>query len=1093
MKSALLLGLLFLLQLPCYSQAVSGTINGLVTDPSGAAVSGVKVTVTNTGTNVAVDASTNESGYYSVPQLIPGTYLVRIEAHGFKVFEKTGIALDIDSVIRVDAALEVGSLTQSVLVTSEAAVLQTEKADLGGVIRGSVLTEIPTISRNVSQLVEILPGALRSNSPAFIGENPGSDTNGFVNGKGSGDNYHQLDGIDNQETIQGVAMVNPNIDSLQEIKITTNSYDAEFGQVAGAVFEASTKSGTNAFHGTLFEYDQNNVFFARDPFTQSTSSVAPWHWNEFGGSLGGPIKRDKIFFFADYQGLRSEQGSTIQLALPTAAMKQGDFSAVKNQYVIYDPSTGDANGNGRVPFPNNIIPSNRLDPIGVKLAALLPDPNTPDPSYTHDFTKSGSFTSNTNAFDGRVDYNFSPNTRVFARYSYLGSLYDAPPIFGNVAGGPGFGPQAEVGGTRTQNLSLNLTKIITPNLIAEVRAGFSRFRSNLAQTDVGSQTANTIGIPGINMNTALTDGLPQISWNGPIAGGGSSYLGNPYANFYELEQSIEYVTNWSFVRSSHTLKWGADLRPHAKLQRIDKSLRGSFTFSNLATASATATGTSGLGFASLLLGIAQSYSRGYYSQLPIEFQDRDGLYFQDEWRVRPNLTLTLGLRWDYYSPTYSQGVGREVNFDFATAQMVFANSGSWNKYAGVQPDYHDFAPRFGFAYTLKPKTVFRIGYGRSYAINTGGANFGTYCCQWPIGSQQSLTASTLYTGVFPLSQGPPSGSTTNGYTIPSSGSLTPANNQTVYGRPFNDKTTVQDAWNATLQQQFSSSITGELSYVGSILRHGFLDDNVNAPYPGPGSLMSREPYAVLYGFVNEGIHIRADSGRSNFNSMQARLNKRFTRGFQLIGSFTWQKTIADNYIDPYNRELYRGPTSTPDWWLTLTHIWELPFGPGHHLGENSTGVVKALIAGWQFSGVTQLQDGNFLTPSMNANTLNTNYAQLPNLVGSVGVSNPSSQLWFNPAAFTVPSAYMFGTAGTGIFHGPGLWNEDLSLNKVFSFHSPLNESTRLIFRFEAFNAFNHPNLANPTLTVDAPVSQAGHIFDVSQNMRRLQLGLHLYF
>ena len=379
-----------------YSQAVSGTINGFVKDPSGAIVVGAKVTATNTATEVATTAIANDVGFYSIPQLIPGGYTVRISANGFKQLDRTEIVLNVDSVVRVDAALAIGSANETVTVTSDAAVLKTDKADLGGVISERTLNRLPILSRNVSLLIEILPGALRSTSPAFIGENPGSDTNGFVNGKGSGNNYHQLDGIENQETIQGVAMVNPNVDSLQEIKITTNSYDAEFGQVAGAVFQASTKSGSNAFHGSLFEYVQNNAFFARDPFTQSTTKIAPWHWNQFGGSFGGPIKKDRIFFFADYQGLQSVQGSTLQLALPSPAMKQGDFSAVANQYVIYDPTTGNANGVGRTPFPNNIIPSNRLSPITTKLLSMLPDPNTPDPSYTRDYTKSGSFKSNTN-------------------------------------------------------------------------------------------------------------------------------------------------------------------------------------------------------------------------------------------------------------------------------------------------------------------------------------------------------------------------------------------------------------------------------------------------------------------------------------------------------------------------------------------------------------------------------------------------------------------------------------------------------------------------------------------------------------------------
>jgi hypothetical protein len=347
--------------------------------------------------------------------------------------------------------------------------------------------------------------------------------------------------------------------------------------------------------------------------------------------------------------------------------------------------------------------------------------------------------------------------------------------------------------------------------------------------------------------------------------------------------------------------------------------------------------------------------------------------------------------------------------------------------------------------------------------------------------------------VFPLSQGPPSGDSTNGVTIPSNGILAPADGQTVYGRPTGDKTTVQDAWNATIQRQITSTFTAELSYVGSIIRHGFLDVNVNAPFPGPGSLPSRELYGILYGFQNLGAHQRGNVQNVGFNSLQARLDKRFASGYQFTGAFTYQKTIADNYTNPFNRSFYKGPTSTPNWWLVLSHVWELPFGPGHRLGENARGFSRALIAGWEFTGVTQIQDGAFLTPSMNANTLNTNFSQLPNRIASGHVANPSANLWFDPAAFAIPAAYTFGNTGTGILHGPGQFICDWGLNKSFSFKSPLNENTRLVFRWEAFNALNHPNLTNPTLTIDAPASQAGHIFDVQGTMRRMQLGIHLYF
>jgi len=1077
-------GTFLALGIPCLdAQAVSGSISGLVTDPSAAAVANASVTVENRGTGLVTSTVTTSTGFYSMSNLIPGEYSVKIEAPGFKQFTATSVRLSVDTGVRVDASLIIGSSTESVTISAESALLKTEKADVSAVLPASTLSQLPTLNRNMSVLVSILPGAVRGGT-AFVGENPAADSNGFVNGLGSGNNYHQLDGIDNQETIQGVAMINPAIDSLQEVKITTNSYDAEFGQVAGAVFQVSTKSGTNALHGSLFEYLQNNKFFARNPYTQSTSNVAPWRWNQFGGSLGGPIRKDKLFFFSDYQGLRSRNGSTIVMGLPTQAMKGGDFSALTSQYPIYDPQTGDANGHGRTPFPNNIIPADRISPITQQLVQQLPDPNTPDPTlYARNYTKSGSFISNTDAADGRVDYNLNQSTRLFGRYTYLSSVYNAPPIFGNVLGGQGFGPQAEVGGTRTQNLSANLTRVVRPDLVAEVRVGFSRFRSNLAQTDVGLQTANQIGIPGINVSGDVrTDGLPQMNIDGPILG---FYVGNPFANFFELEQSIQYSTNWVWTRGSHSLKFGADLRPKAKLQRIDKSFRGSFGFSRFGTASADVTGNTGLGFASMLLGYSNSYSRGTYIQLPIEFQDREAAYIQDQWRVNSKLSLTLGLRWEYFSPTYSEGTGREVNFDLTSAEMVFAGLGNVNKFAGVSPNQFNFAPRVGIVYSVNPKTVIRSGFGRSYAINSGGANFATYCCQWPIGNNQAIASTTNYASIFPLSQGPPA---PQNVAVPTSGRLALPPGQAVFARPFDDKTTYQDGYNFTVQRQLGSNMTAEVGYVGALGRHLFRAHEVNPAVPGPGALIPRKPYGAVYGF-NQSINERANEGNSHFNSLQTRVERRFSAGLQFMASFTWQKTIVDTYQNPFDRQTYYN-LSGPAKWVTLSHVWELPFGPGKRFGRDMRGVGGAIVGGWQFDGIWQFQDGAPISPTMIANTLNVdNYSQVPDRIASGAIANASPAAWFDVKAFAVPGQYKLGTSGLGVLTGPGWWVSDLSLDKNFR----LSESKRLVFRWQVFNSLNHNNPGNPDTRIDAPASVAAHITSVQQNMRRMQMGLHLYF
>ncbi len=1065
-----------LLSIPVASgQAVSGTINGLVTDPSGAAVVGASVTVMNTRTGATVRVFSTATGFYAVPNLPPSVYTVTAEAPGFKQFVQTNASLSLDSIVRVECPLEVGNIAESVSVTAEEAVLKTDKADVSAVITDRTLTDLPVLNRNASQLVSLLPGALRGTT-VFVGENPSLDSNGFVNGAGGRGNYHQLDGIDNQETFQGVAMINSAVDSLQEIKITTNSYDAEFGQVAGAVFQASTKSGSNEYHGTLFEYIQNNKFFARNPFTESTTKVAPWRWNQFGGSIGGPIKKDRLFFFSDWQAMRSRQGATIQLNLPTPEFKRGDFSAVRSTNPIFDPLTGDQNGRGRLLFPNNSVPAARFHPATSKLVAALPDPNTPDPSiYFRNFVKSGSFIADTDGLNTRIDYNHSANTRIFARYTYLRLRFDAQPVLGLFLGGLGpAGTQNQVGGTRTQNLAFNVTRVVRANLVGELRVGFTRFLAARAQSDVGLKTAREIGIPGINKDgDPLTDGLPDMAIDGPVS---NFNLGIFVSNFYEVEQSLQFVNNWTLIKGSHSLKWGADLRPRTKFTRIGRSVRGSFTFTRFGTASADAPGATGLGFASFLLGHSRNYIRSVFSREPLEFQDRHGLFVQDQWRVNRKLALTLGLRYEFFSPWYANEGGFS-NFDFNTAEALVSGVGDVDKYAGVQANHRNFGPRLGLAYSFSPRNVLRMGYGLSF-ISVPARD-----ALWPVHRAQSENAPTLYTAAFPLSQGPPEPAPA---VIPPSGRVRFPDGQTLTGTRFDERTESLHTWNLALQRRMSSTITAEAAYLGHAGRNLARLRDANAAQPGPGPLPQRKLLGTRFGLAQP-ISLRANEGNSSFHSMQIRVDKRFSKGTQFLISYTWQKTIFDTYQNPFDRSAYKN-LNGPRRWLTLSYVWELPFA------RSARSVTKALLGGWQVSGITQLQDGSPLSPTMIANTLNVDsYTQLPDRIGSGFVDNPDRNRWFDVSAFRVPPPFTFGNSGLGIFNSPGSWVADVSLNKSFHFRTPLNEQTRLAFRWELFNTLNHVNLGSPDTRIDAPASQAGKIFNIQGAMRRMQMGLHLYF
>ena len=565
-------------------------------------------------------------------------------------------------------------------------------------------------------------------------------------------------------------------------------------------------------------------------------------------------------------------------------------------------------------------------------------------------------------------------------------------------------------------------------------------------------------------------------------------MGYPFANFLEQEQQVEYATNWTKVIGSHTLQWGAELRPKTSLSRVDKSLVGAYGFGQYTTG-ISANPDSGIGFASFLLGASDSFTRGAYENgPPHEYQDRHALYAEDRWRVNKKLMVNYGVRWEYFSPTYSNGTGEETVFDLGTPDMAFAGIGPFNKYAGVQPRYDNFGPRAGLAYSITSNTVLRMGYGRSFSIYAYGANFGTYCCQWPIDNNQSLSSTTAYnTNPFTLEQGPPS-ATTIFPTVPSNGLLPIPSGTTVYGKPFNDKTTAQDSWNATLEHQFTPSLKASIAYVGEVQRHVWEPVGVNDPYPGPGAFCSRQAYCSQYG-LGQYMENRSDAGGTDFNSLQVMVDKKFTKFYQFRVSYTWEQTLSDSFTDPFDREAYKYLGAPPQW-LTLSHVVDLPFGPNHYIGGDTKGVTAALIGGWRLSGIWQFQAGDRLSPGMNENTLNVEYySQVPDCSGNPNISNPTVNNWFNDSVFSVPPAYTFGSCGGSVIKGPKWWYSSLRLGREFK----ISERIRLDFRWDWYNAFNHVTLADPDTTIDDPAAAVGHIFNTYNPMRRTQLGLHLYF
>jgi Carboxypeptidase regulatory-like domain/TonB dependent receptor-like, beta-barrel len=1096
---------------------ISGAVTGLVTDSTGGAVPSATVRATNVSTNVSTDTLTNNAGLYRILSLIPGTYTISAEKSGFKKFIRENVVVSVGTVVRVNATLEVGAVTQTVTVTGAPPVLQAETADVSQTLGSRQIENLPTLGRNITRLVQLAPGATMAPSQlSGWPENAGNDFQTNINGQVGLNSNRQLDGVDNNETIQGLSMVVPTDDSVQEMRVTTSDYDAEYGQVAGAVIQISTKSGTNDWHGSLFDFYRSSGMFARNPFTEP-KRPASFVWQQYGGSSGGPIVKDKLFVFGDYQGVASTNGASVLTTVPTAAFRNGDFSALAATHPIFDPATGNPDGSGRSQFvassdPSsanynpactnaggcpNIIPLSRISTVATKLLSFLPAPT--DPTKTDlNFLASGGGVADQNQFSSRVDYNLSSKSRLFVRYSLFHARFDVPGAYGDVGGAPLGGIISGHSTALNQSLLANYTRTWSPSLLSDFRFGLARAAMQNTTNNATLHTASDIGMAGINITgTELTNGIPDIGVGGPV-GGFDFSQGLP---FLEFETNVHVMNNWTKISGNHTLKWGVDIGK-AILRRRDTSGFGSENVSQNVTGSATVPG-SGLGMASFLLGLPSSYSRIITLQIVPDKQWRDGLYFEDQWAVSRKVTATLGLRWDYFSPEFSDtpeaGKANIANLDTTTGDIIL---GGYNgdKYDGVTPVYNEFGPRLGLAYRLTKDTVFRAGFGRSHAIDGAGANLGRVFRNWPLQQSQTFTAATAFVPVFTFEQGPSAPAAIPPF--PSSG-LVPMPNGNFYilypgTGPYRHPEI--DSWNVTLQHQLWGNTTLQVAYVGSVGRHLVSQVSANAAVPGPGPFNPRRPFFSKFGWTQLLLHYGdVVHSHSNYQALQATFEKHFSHDLFVLSNFTWDKSLdlstfegangigggTQNQFDPESD--WGNSDESRNLISSTSFLWGLPFGPGKLVGSHFTGIPRQIIEGWKINGVVSLMSGAWFTPFYSDTSgYNSDCCTLrPDRIGSGQISNPGRNLWFDPSAFTRPPNYTYGNSGRNILQGPGWADADLALFKQFQ----ITEKVNLQLRLEAYNAFNRTNLAQPNRYVDS--STAGVISGTVYNMRRLQIGAHL--
>jgi hypothetical protein len=779
--------------------------------------------------------------------------------------------------------------------------------------------------------------------------------------------------------------------------------------------------------------------------------------------------------------------------------------------MVFDPTTGNPDGTGREAISSggqvNVLPAPNASMM--KLLTYLPPPNFGAPGdVANNFAAAFSEKFDTDQYDGRIDYNISQKEHFFARYSLADFTKNSPGAYGEVAGGPSAFHFAGSSLARNQSVALGWTYSLSPTLITDFRFGAYRYRVRVQPGGFGTYPAADAGLIGLNRGTLDTSSMPAFNVNGD---GGFSFgysLGVNQCNcpLSETENHFQWVDNWTKQSGNHTIKWGVDIR-RAQQMRIDSGNHrsGELTFADSVTGSsdvdtvAAGNATTGLGLATYLLGqpsfIARNFTGpGFYPSLR---QTRLYLFAQDSWRITTKLTLSYGMRYENYLPQTGTKPGSGGSFDPTTGEVLVAGIGSVPRNFGIKAYNLGFAPRLGLAYQLRPRTVLRAGYGRSFNAAGVGAVFGQNPeLDPPVQFGQYLSANNIYSAAVPtfLTTGPPLPPTPP---IGSNGRFPLPDGVGVYFYfyPLNSyRIPLADFWNFSVQHEINPTLTAEVAYVGNVGRHLFANRNTNQAVPGPGDYGPRRPFNKFG--LSQAVYDVCNCDNSSYNSLQAKLQKRTSHGLDFLLTYTWSKAMTNseggyNFSDNYNIRGDHGPAS----WdhthaFTLMHTWDLPFGKGRHWASKTSKAADAAIGGWRFSGVTTLLSGTAFTPFVsNAPLLNTDFNSVrPDIVGNPHVSNPNRDLWFDPNAYTSPQGlYRNGTASKGSLRGPAQYVFNLSLSKNFV----IREGKTLEFRWENFNAFNHTNLGLPNSTVD--VTGAGQITSAATDMRQMQFGLHFRF
>ncbi len=1076
--------------------AQEATISGVVTDATGGALPGVTVTATHGETAQRHTTVTNGEGFYALRALPIGRYVVEAELSGFQKYRQEGFTLTTGATVPLDIKLAIGQLADTVIVRAEASLLGARTSEISQLIESRSVEAMPLGDRRSMNLIKMTGAAV------FVNYDSGQKPNFSLAGGRTQSQMFWIDGGAGQNMRLGIGQmdVDPPVDTVQEVKILANNYSAEYGGSAGGVIIATTKSGTNQFHGSASEYFRNDALDASDffaPIVDGRKQKAPLRYNVFGGTLGGPVRRQKTFFFVSYEGSRRRTGATRVLTVPTDAQRRGDFSqtldARGSLIAIYDPAT--TPGSARTPFAGNVIPQDRLDPVALRLMALYPRPNRPADNLTgaNNFSANGSTTLERDNYVVKVEEAIGLNSRITGRYLYNSDNRYQTSVFDEPAA------DSLTDALRHQNyFYVGFTRTFSVALINEMRYTYSNRINHERSAGLGGGWPTKLGLRGVS-----DEAFPRFAIAGVAALGATTHERRQFP----IEQH-QLVDTLSYIRGRHALKTGIEVRPSLNYEVNRPSISGSFSFTTQPTALPGRAGT-GLGLASLLLGFPNSVT-----VRETEVLDRSSWYLaafaQDDWTVGTNLTLNFGVRWETDTPIVDAN-DRMNGFDPEAVNPVSGTPGVV-RFAGVdgwpsspyRTDLNNVAPRFGFAWRPfgRTTTVVRGGAGLFYAhpFDHGAPSSAS------LGFERSATVASPDNGLtapFFLKDGVPPLSATTGTRDAGFGAVQPGRPTTTAVTFFerDRKTGYAQQFNLGLQEELPGRVVLEVAYVGNLSRKlpgPNLSINQIAPDRlRPGVTQRDRPFPQ---FTNVSIVLPA-IGRSDYHAGTARLEKRFSHGFNFLATYTYSKFQSDTdegaagvgdvgvYSDFYNRAADYGPSANDiRHRLTVSSVYELPIGPGkrlldshwsgHVLGGWTVGVLAALQSGPPFSVVTQTNTTN----SFSAGALRAN------LVGDPVLASNARTLtrWFNTDAFEQPAPYTFGNSGRGILRGDGVVNFDMSIAKNVS----LGAARFLQVRVELFNAFNHPNFGLPGHTLGAPAF--GVVSDASGG-RTVQLGLRAVF